>query len=519
MADSDPAVSAAALVRAAGASTVGGLFRMQVLLHGDRVAVQQADRRLTYAELDARANRLAGVLSARGLRRGDRVAMLSENRPEYVELNLAAAKLGVIVACQNWRQSDEELRHCLRLVAPALVVVSERFAATLARIGHGIEQALHLGEDYEHALARQDPREPRAEVDAEDGLIILYTSGTTGSPKAAVISHRAMIARGLVQRLDRPTTIDDAFVAWTPMFHMGATDSVFASLLRGAKVIVMDGFDAAALVNAVARETIGNLTVVPGVVGQLIEELRRADVRPRGVKTVGVMADLVPPAQIAELTGLLQASYCNTFGSTETGSPPASKGLIPPGVAPARLSKEQSSLCEVRLVDAEDREVPAGAPGEMTLRGPTLFSGYWAMPEETAAAFRGGWFHMGDVFKRNPDGTLDFVDRSKYLIKSGGENIYPAEIERLLLGSPRIAEAVVVRRPDPRWGEVPVALVVARDAQLTAAEVIDLCRGRIAGYKLPKEVRFVADADLPRNVSGKIVRSHCEALIAGVAGA
>jgi acyl-CoA synthetase (AMP-forming)/AMP-acid ligase II len=507
-------VDHAGLVRAAGTLTVGGLFRAQAALQGDRIALQQGGRQLTYAALDERVNRLAGVLAARGIARGDRVAILSENRTEYVELDLAAAKLGAIVACQNWRQSGEELRHCLRLVAPSLVLASERFAAMLARVDHGVGQVLMLGEEYEHALARQDAHEPQSGVDAEDGLVILYTSGTTGSPKAAVISHRAMIARGIVQRIDRPTDPDDAFVAWTPMFHMGSTDAVFGSLLRGAKVIVMDGFDAVALAATVAQETLGHLTVVPGVVEQVIAELRSSSLRPRGVKAVGVMADLVSPAQIAELTGLLDAPYCNTFGSTETGSPPASKGLIAPGVTPARLSKEQSSLCEIRLVDSEDREVPDGESGEMTLRGPTLFSGYWGMPEETAADFRGGWFHMGDVFVRNADGTLDFVDRSKYLIKSGGENIYPAEIERLLLASSRIAQAVVVRRPDARWGEVPVALVVARDAGLTAAEVIDLCRGRIASYKLPREVRFVSDSDLPRNVSGKIERRHCEALAA-----
>ncbi len=145
------------------------------------------------------------------------------------------------------------------------------------------------------------------------------------------------------------------------------------------------------------------------------------------------MADLVPPAEIAEITRLLGAPYANTFGATETGCPPCSSNLIPIGVAPARLSKQQSPFCEVRLVDADDRDVPDGAPGELCMRGPTLFSGYWRAPEVNASDFRGGWFHMGDVFVRNPDGTLDFVDRVKYLIKSGGENIYPAEIERVLL--------------------------------------------------------------------------------------
>jgi fatty-acyl-CoA synthase len=139
-----------------------------------------------------------------------------------------------------------------------------------------------------------------------------------------------------------------------------------------------------------------------------------------------------------------------------------------------------------------------------------LFSGYWGAPEATANDFRGGWFHLGDVFIRNPDATYDFVDRRKYLIKSGGENIYPAEVERVLLAQPRVADAVVVRRPDARWGEIPVAFVVRRDEALTADEVLAACRGMIANYKLPKEIRFVADADLPRNTTGKIVRHELE---------
>ena len=238
--------------------------------------------------------------------------------------------------------------------------------------------------------------------------------------------------------------------------------------------------------------------------------MKRENLRPRGMKGVGVITDLVPRQTIAELTTLMNAPYGNTFGSTETGSVPASKGTIPIGVVPDRLSKVQSSLCELRLVDDRDQDVPDGEPGEALLRSPCLFSGYWRAAEINAEVFRGGWFHMGDVLRRNPDRTLDFVDRRKYLIKSGGENIYPAEIEEILLGSPRIASAAVVKRQDVRWGEVPVAFVVARDDGLTAEEVVSLCRGKIANYKLPKEVRFLREQDVPRSTSGKIVRHELE---------
>ena len=188
---------------------------------------------------------------------------------------------------------------------------------------------------------------------------------------------------------------------------------------------------------------------------------------------------------------------------------------MPIGVAPTRLSKEQSPFCEVRLVDADDRDVPDGLPGELCMRGPTLFSGYWAAPEVNAHEFRGGWFHMGDVFVRNPDGTLDFVDRVKYLIKSGGENVYPAEIERVILQDPRVADCAVVRRKDPTWGEVPVAFVARRDESLGEADLQALCRANLAGYKQPKAIRFIAFDAFPRSASGKIQRHELERRLAG----
>lgn len=493
--------------------SVGRAFRTQVELRGGEPALQHGKTIRTYAQLNSRVNRLTQVLSARGLRRGDRIAVLSENRAEYVELQLAAAKLSVIVACLNWRQADAELDHCVRLVEPKAVVASERHAPKFDRVDHGARCILCFGESYERELDRENSSEPKDIAEPEDGLIILYTSGTTGLSRGALISHRAMIARAVINSIDRPAEAGDAFVAWSPMFHMGATDNIFGTLIRGGKVILLDGFDAPALVEIAARERIGHLAIIPGVVDRVISELKNTRLKPKGIRTVGVMADLVPPLRIAEITSLLQAPYCNSFGSTETGSPPASRGLIPIGVVPDRLSKVQSSMCAIRLVDADDRDVSDSEPGELAIRGPSLFSGYWRAPEANAQDFRNGWFHTGDMFVRNPDGTLDFVDRRKYLIKSGGENIYPAEIERILLASPQIAEAVVVRRPDPRWGEVPVAFVVPSDRGLSAAEAIELCRGKIANYKLPREVRLVTHADLPRNASGKIVRSKLEGLL------
>jgi len=507
-------MTGSALPQLAGRSTVGSLFESAARRHRERCAVEAAGRALTYAELDERVNRAVGVLRALDVARGDRVAILSENRPEYLELELACAKLGAILACQNWRLAPPEVRHCVALVSPTLCVVSERHGALLAEAGVGPVATLVLGAEYEARLARARADAPAIAAEPEDGLLILYTSGTTGLPKGAVISHRAELARYLVFFAELGLNPGDTTVAWAPFFHMAATEPALGTLTTGGKVVVVDGFRPDEIAGHVGREQLGHLLLMPGMIEPLIAELRARAIRPVGVRLCGAMADLVPAHQIAEVTALLGAPYLNSFGSTETGVPPASGNVIAVGEVPARLSKRQNAFCEIRLVDAEDREVPPGTPGELAFRGPTCFSGYWNAPEVNARDFRGGWFHMGDMFVQHADGSLDFVDRLKYMIKSGGENIYPAEIERVLLADPRVADAVVVRRRDPRWGEVPVAVVAPKDAALTRADLLARCRTELAGYKQPKEIVFVTLADLPRSTTGKIQRHEVEAWLA-----
>lgn len=491
--------------------TVGDAMRKHAAVRPEAFGIEDSARKFTYKELNQRVNRLANALMSKGVRHGDRVAILSENCIPYLELELAAAKLGVIVPCLNWRLSDGELTHCIRLTAPSLILVSARFAQHLQRIEHGVPGIVHIEQDYENLLAASFDDEPQTEVVPEDGLVILYTSGTTGLPKGALISHRAMTARAMAFASEYGITSCDNYIAWSPLFHMAAADFSLATLMIGGKVILQDGPDVDRLCAVLERETIGWLIAMPGMIDTLIDGLRRNATRVRGVRMVGAMADLVPLQQIAELTGLLSAPYLNSFGSTETGLPPASGALLEPGTVPKSLAKRESGFCQLRLVDADDRDVPVGVPGEAALRGPTLFSGYWNAPEVNAHDFRGGWFHMGDLFVRHADGTLDFVDRAKYLIKSGGENIYPAEIERVLLAHEAVADAVAVRRRDERWGEVPVAFVALKPgATVDTQALMQWCRAQLAGYKVPKEVRFVEIAEFPRSSTGKMQRHEIE---------
>lgn len=492
---------------------IGSQFRAQVQRQPMATAIEDADIQVSYFELHSRACRLANLLQKAGMERGDRIALLSENRREYVDVYLAAAFLGLIVACQNWRQSESELQHCIDLSGAKAIFFSQRYALVARNASSGIAFQMAFGSSYEAALRQSDSAPPRCRALPEDGFVILYTSGTTGYPKGALISHRALIARTLTSRIDGSLFPEFGYICWSPLFHMASTDSVIGMLISGGKIIVTDGFDAGMLVTTMAREPLGVLTLMPGMLDAVVAELDRTGAKPKGIQAVGSLVDLVPPTKIAQITTLLGAPYRNTFGSTETGLAPASKGRIPIGVIPTSFSKVQSSYCDIRLVDDDDRDVSDGSPGEVLVKSPTLFSGYWEAPEANAEAFRGGWYHMGDILARNPNGTLDFVDRKKYLIKSGGENIYPAEIERVLLAHPGIAEAAVVRKADSKWGEVPVAFIVTRGQQMSSSDVVELCRGHLAGYKVPKEVRFVSSNDIPRNLTGKILRHELETKI------
>ena len=489
-------------------ATVGELFRACAALHAGSIALEYRGRRISYGELLDRVRRATAMLAAQGLQRGDRVALLSRNRPEYFEIELAAASLGVITACLNWRLSPRELAYCTDLVSPKLLIVEPDLAGNLAAESHPV--TIEIGDQYERLIARQDGRDVPAAAEPEDGLVILYTSGTTGLPKGAVVSHRAMIMRALVFTSELGIATSENFVAWAPMFHMASTDHGLATLLRGGTVVIIDGFQIEPLLGAIASHRIGWLVLIPGMVEAFVEGMKTQRTVAKGVRVCGAMADLVPPHAIAAATELLRAPYLNSFGSTETGLPPATRALIPIGEVPTRLSKQQNAFCEVKLVDTADHDVALGMPGELAIRGGTVFSGYWQADETNARDFRGGWFHMGDVFRRNEDGSLDFVDRAKYMIKTGGENVYPAEIERVLLTDKRITEAAVVRAPDAKWGEVPIAFISSRDNSVTEAELVEMCRRDLAGYKRPRQFRFIEFGDFPRSTSGKVQRHELE---------
>ncbi len=484
-----------------------GLFRTRAEHSPSNVAIVSGDERWTYGELLAAVDRLSIRLQQAGVRRGHRVAILSENRPEYLVLQLAAARTGAILACQNGRLADPELQFCIDHVTPTVIFVSSAFSSTMMRLNAGTATVVPLDGCHQDPVPGTFVDEP---VDPEDPLLLLYTSGTTGRPKGALISHRAEIARMCVTRLDLGIGATDAHLAWAPMSHIGSSDLSLGALMSGGPVIVVNGFDPEAIAEVVEHHALGWLFMVPGMIEQLADVIERRGRRIKGAKVVGCMLDLVAPQLVARLSALFGAPFLNSFGMTETGMAPLSAGLVPPGVIPTDTSKHLSSLCELRLLDPAGNDVAAGETGEAAVRGPTVFSGYWNAPEANRDDFATGYFRTGDLFSRTPRGTYIFVDRAKYMIKSGGENIYPAEIERVLLADVRVVDAVVVRKKDAKWGEVPVVFIARRSDDLTHAEVESVCRRELAGYKRPKEVHFVTLAEMPRSTSGKILRHEME---------
>ena len=331
--------STEALVASASRSTLDGVFRSTARTWPERVAVEEGDRTLTFRELDRLVDGAAGWLAANGIGRGDRVAILSENSADYVAVMLASARIGCILACQNWRLTARELRHCISLVEPKTTLVSDRFATLLDEVdGGGGDGAAGVRHRLDAALAArwaaaEPPAPPAAggDLDPEAILLILYTSGTTGLPKGAAISHRAELVRNIVWHLSFGVVPGDTMVAWMPLYHMGGADQVLGTLLNGGKIIVMEAFDAPRIARIVTREPLGWLVTMPGTTDRMIAALKAESSPPVRVRAVGVMPDLVPRAEIAELTGSSTLPTRTPSARPRPGARPAREAACRPG--------------------------------------------------------------------------------------------------------------------------------------------------------------------------------------------
>jgi fatty-acyl-CoA synthase len=482
-------------------------------LSPDKIALVDVTRGrrepITYRAWDRQVNRTARWLrDALGVRRGDRVAVLAKNSVAYLDLLFACGKLGAVLQTLNWRLTPAELRALLAPAPPALLAYgSSTREQVLALEAAGLSLptvALDGDGDGERPLAQRDRSsdEPvEAEVRAEDPWIICYTGGSTGVPKGAVLTHGSVLANAVNTVAGWGLTPDDVAILNAPLFHVGGLNVLTTPLvLVGGTSLVCEAFDPGQVFELISREGVTAFFGVPTMFLALLQHPGWVESNLDRVKLVISGGAPCPEAILQAFWGRGVALKTG-YGLTEAG--PNNFGM------PAALVKEKPGsvgfplfLVEAR-VEAEGRGCGVDEVGELLLRGPHLFGGYWGRPEETAKALEGGWLRTGDLVRRDGDGCYWIVGRSKDLIISGGENVYPAEVEGVLMDHPAVAEAAVIGVPDERWGEVGRALVVRRAGQaVDEGELLDFCRGRLARYKVPKDLRWLEA--LPRTAAGKI---------------
>ncbi|MGH2761698.1 MAG: class I adenylate-forming enzyme family protein [Thermoleophilaceae bacterium] len=500
--------------------TIPDLWRRSARLYARRLAVVSEDVELTYAQLDERAHRLANAFGGLGLRDRDRIAVLAETRPEYIETYMAAAMLGVTLVALNIRQRSDELAHCLQLTRPRLLLASPgqaHVADELRDSTAGLEQLVLFPErageaasDYERLLVSASVLPPRIPVEPEDIHCILFTSGTTGRPKGAMISQRASVMRAARCADWFGLSEADGMIGWIPMFHTGGDECVKATFLTGGKFATFETVDPAAMFRAIEKHRLTWTAMLPGMITDFLHHRDRARHDLSSLRFGLGYANMMPQV-VEEFTSTLGAAFWDTYGQTESSFVVA-LDLVRPGDTPS-LRKWPAPLLDIRIVDGNMRELPDEVPGECVVRGPSVMSGYVEAPAATEEVFRGGWLHTGDILTRHEDGSYSYVDRLKYLIKTGGENVYPAEVEQVIASHPAVREACVVSVPDERWGET-IKAVVSLDAaaSLSGEEVRTWCRAHLPGFKCPRYVQFVATKDLPRSITGKILRHELEKL-------
>ncbi len=514
--------TATALAAQAAQFTVADLWRRSARLFADRVAITCDELELTYAQVDERTGRLARALADAGIGRADRVAVMARTRPEFIELYLAAGKLGATIVGLNIRSHPDELAHCVALTRPRLLVAGPDFAEAITGLG-GVDAPTwwlpeRIGDpdsDWERRMTTATGAPPEVDHDPEDIHCVLFTSGTTGLPKGAMISERASVTRAFRCANWFGLGPDDGMVGWIPMFHTGGDECVKASLVTGGLFATLERADVETMYAAIARHRLTWAAMLPGVLTDFLHHPRRSEYDLSSLRIGFGYANMMPSV-VEEFTSTFDAVFWDCFGQTESSFVLA-LDAVSPGQTPS-LRKRPTPLLDIRIVDQDLNELPVGTPGECVVRGPSVMSGYVENPEASAEVFRGGWLHTGDVLVRNEDNTLTYVDRLKYLIKTGGENVYPAEIEQVLVAHPAIREASAISVPHDRWGETILAVVVLDDgASVTEHEIVAWCRERLAGFKTPRLVRILTDDELPRSGTGKIQRHELQRRFADAA--
>ncbi|HEY0112184.1 MAG TPA: AMP-binding protein [Allosphingosinicella sp.] len=481
------------------------LLARRAELSPDSVALEEvaSGRTFTYAQLDERAGRAAALMRGRGVGEGDRVAILCRNRAAFFELLFACARIGAILVPLNWRMPAAELDALIEHCEPSLLFHGKEDEAVAARLERA-PRTIALDQDYEQLVRASEPL-PAAERWPRDGIwYLLYTSGTTGSPKGVIYTYGMAVANHLNIGTAIDLTAQDSTLNFLPLFHTaGINLHSLPTLLQGGRVIVLESFEPEAVVELLEARRIDTFFAVPTVYQALLDHPRFAEAPLGHVRHWGCGGAPLPDV-LVERCRSLGVRVCNGMGMTETG-PTAL--LAAPADAWDRIGSvgKPQLLVRARIVDESGRDVAAGETGELLFAGPAVTPGYWKDEAATRAAFTpDGWLRSGDLARRDADGFYWIAGRRKEMFISGGENVYPAEVENVLAAHPAVAEAAVVAVPDPRWGEAGRAFIqlASGEAAPDPADLHAFCRARLAAYKVPRAFDFVPD--LPRTAAGKV---------------
>lgn len=480
----------------------------------EKVAIRFEGEDISYAAFAGRVRATAAALRRRfGVGRGDRVAFLGFNSPDMLALLFACARLGAMLVPLNWRLAPPELRYILENSGSRVVFCEAEFldgADGFLPAGCRLaDSPIELDE-----LAGEAPdgaADPSAGV--RDPVLIVYTSGTTGRPKGAVLDQNAIVFNAVNSTAMHDLSSADVVFTNLPMFHVGGLNiQTTPALHAGATVVLHRRFDAGATVRAIAEERPSLMILVPALMAAVAGHPGWDDVDFSSLRAINTGSTTVPPTLLDRYLGR-GVPVIQVYGTTET-APIAIHQRIPDAWTTRGSTGRAALHCEARIVDGEGRTLGPGERGEIAVRGPSVMTGYWNDPEATGDVLRDGWFHTGDIGHVDEDGLFYVDDRLKDVIISGSENIYPAELENVLDECEEIAEAAVVGRPDERWGEVPVAVVVpASGVEIGRDDVLALFEGRLARFKHPRDVVF--REDLPRNVMGKVLKFELRDMLGG----
>ena len=491
--------------------------RKSAIWFPNREAIVFEDVRLTYKELNDRVNRLANALTSMGYTKGERIAILAENTHKYLEVYFAAAKLGMSVTPLNFRLADSEIEH---------IVINSESVCFLAGDGfetrvRGLRDSLpgmkdwisldNLSEGYlfyEDLLKDAPATEPDVDVDEDEMAILMYTGGTTGLPKGVMLSHRNMMTSFITQTLAFGFNKNDTTCLILPLFHLAFWPAMCV-LLVGGKVVIHRKPEMNEILGLIQNEKCTHINAVPTLYMWLLQKTDVDAYDLSSLRIITYAGSPFPPEMLKQCIRKFGNIFFQGYGMTEalgaTSLEPEDH-VIEGEKSKLLCSAGRTALCaEVRVVDEESRPVEVGKVGEVAIKGKHVMMGYWKNPELTARTIRNGWHHSGDMGYMDEDGYLFLVDRKADMIVTGGENVYPKEVEDVLHVHPSVAMATVVSAPDEKWGERVQAVVVLKpDQAVDERELMDHCKERLAGYKCPKSVEFWDE--LPTSPLGKVLR-------------